>query len=222
LSSALFFNFAEPLFGFQMRMTVSLGPLQSKWMRDKNEHTEQQLIDEFSKGNQKAFAKIFHQFYPALCIYAFGFIENQAEAEDIVEEVFMVVWNKRESFDLLKGIRSFLYISVRNACLNLMKKKARHGVHKKRIAESAELAETFILETLVRAEVFREVNVAFEKLPHKCRKIFALIFFEGKTIREVASELKLSVNTVHAQKRRGLSLLRDKLAILVFLVLIII
>jgi RNA polymerase sigma-70 factor (family 1) len=179
-------------------------------MRKTENHTEQQLVEEFSKGNQKAFAKIFHQFYPALCFYAIGFTNDQAAAEDIVEEIFIIVWNKRESFDHYKVLRSFLYSSVRNACLNWIKQKARHAVHEKRIAQSTELTESSVLENIVRAEVFRDVSTAFEKLPPKCREIFSLIFFEGKNIRDVAAELKLSVNTVKAQKRRGLLLLRNK------------
>jgi RNA polymerase sigma-70 factor (family 1) len=190
-------------------------------MREKKEHTEQQLVEEFSKGNQKAFAKLFHEFYPALCFYALGFTNDHAAAEDIVEEAFIVVWDKRESFDHYKVLRSFLYTSVRNACLNLIKRKARHSAHERRIAVSAELTESSILENMVRAEVFRDVYLAFEKLPPKCREIFSLIFFEGKNIRDVAAELKLSVNTVKAQKRRGLLLLRNKLAIFILLVFII-
>ncbi|HSZ87238.1 MAG TPA: RNA polymerase sigma-70 factor [Puia sp.] len=188
-------------------------------MRKKNEYTDQQPVDDFAKGSQKAFAKLFHEFYPALCFYATGFTNNQQAAEDIVEEIFIVAWNRRESFDHYKVLRSFLYSSVRNACLNWIKQKARHAAHEKRIAISEELTENSILENIVRAEVFREVYSAFEKLPPKCREIFSLIFFEGKNIRDVASELKLSVNTVKAQKRRGLLLLRDKLTIFLILVL---
>jgi RNA polymerase sigma-70 factor (ECF subfamily) len=187
-------------------------------MREKNNYKEQQLVDEFSKGNQKAFAKIFQQLYPALCFFALSFTDDQAAAEDIVEEIFIIVWNRRESFDHYKVLRSFLYSSVRNACLNWIKQKARHAVHEKRIAVSAELTEASILENIVRAEVFRDVYSAFEKLPPKCRKIISMIFFEGKNVHDVAVELNLSINTVKTQKYRGLSLLRNRLTILLLLI----
>jgi RNA polymerase sigma-70 factor (family 1) len=187
-------------------------------MREKNNYKEQELVDEFSKGNQKAFAKIFQQLYPALCFFALSFTDDQAAAEDIVEEIFIIVWNRRESFDHYKVLRSFLYSSVRNACLNWIKQKARHAVHEKRIAISAELTEASILENIVRAEVFLDVYSAFEKLPPKCRKIISMIFFEGKNVHDVAVELNLSINTVKTQKYRGLSLLRNRLTILLLLI----
>jgi RNA polymerase sigma-70 factor (family 1) len=187
-------------------------------MRQRNDYTDQELVDDFAKGSQKAFTKLFHQFYSALCYYAFRFTDDQAAAEDIVEETFIVVWNRRESFHHYKVLRSFLYSSVRNACLNWMKQNERHAVHKKIIASNTELSESSVLENLVRAEVFRDVFNALEKLPPKCKEIFTLIFFEGKNIRDVAAELKLSVNTVKAQKRRGLILLRNRLTIILSLV----
>ncbi|HEX4374057.1 MAG TPA: RNA polymerase sigma-70 factor [Puia sp.] len=187
-------------------------------MRKKNDLTEQQLVDDFRMGSEKAFAILFRQFYPALCFYAIGFTDDQAVAEDIVEEIFIMVWNKREKFNHFKVLRSFLYSSVRNACLNWIKQKARHAKHEKRIADFTDISESSHLEKLVRAEVFRDVNTAFEKLPPKCRKIISMIFFEGKKVREVAEELNLSIGTVKTQKARGLMLLRNRLTILLLLI----
>ncbi|HSZ34674.1 MAG TPA: RNA polymerase sigma-70 factor [Puia sp.] len=190
-------------------------------MRNRNDFTEQQLTDDFRKGNEKAFAKLFHQLYPGLCFYAIGFTDDQAAAEDIVEEIFIMVWNRRELFYHFKVLRSFLYSSVRNACLNWIKQKARHAKHEKRIAVFADITESSHLENLVRAEVFRDVNAAFEKLPPKCRKIISMIFFEGKNVREVSEELNLSIGTVKTQKARGLMLLRNRLTILLLLISLI-
>jgi RNA polymerase sigma-70 factor (ECF subfamily) len=186
-------------------------------MRRKNDFTEQQLVDDFRMGSEKAFAKLFRLLYPTLCFYALGFTDDQAAAEDIAEETFIMVWNRRESFNHFKVLRSFLFSSVRNACLNWMKQKARHAVHEKRISVTAEFTEPSILENLVRAEVFRDVNAAIEKLPPKCRKIISMIFFEGKNTRDVAEELNLSISTVKTQKNRGLMLLRNKFTLLLFL-----
>jgi RNA polymerase sigma-70 factor (family 1) len=179
--------------------------------------TNQDLIDDFRRGSQKAFAKLFHHLYPVLVFYALRYTHDQAAAEDISEESFIKVWIRRESFNHYKVLRSFLYSIVRNASLNWLKEKERHAVHEKVIALNTELSEASILENIIRAEVFHDVYSAFEKLPPKCRKIISLIFFHGKNIRDVAAELNLSVNTVKAQKRRGLLLLKNKLSLLLLL-----
>jgi RNA polymerase sigma-70 factor (family 1) len=189
-------------------------------MREKEFDTEQKMIDEFRKGSQKSFAKLFHQLYPALCFYATRFTDDHGEAEDIVEESFIKVWERRETFNHYKVLRSFLYATIRNACLNWIKQKERHLAHEKAIGIQSESSESSILENTVRAEVFLDVYDAFEKLPPKCREIIDMVFFEGKNIREISNELNLSINTVKAQKRRGLLLLRNKLTVFLLLSII--
>jgi RNA polymerase sigma-70 factor (family 1) len=190
-------------------------------MRKKKFYTEQQLVDNFQHGNQAAFGKLFHLLYPALCFYALRFTHDQGAAEDIAEESFLKVWDKRKSFSHFKVLRSFLYSTVRNACLNWIKQKERHSTHEKLFAAHAVIVEPSILENIVRAEVFLDVYTAFGKLPHKCREIMSMVFFEGKNIREIAEELHLSVNTVKAQKRRGILLLRGKLLMTMLMLYII-
>src|SRR5580693_7793206 len=120
-------------------------------------NTEQQLMDDFRMGSQKAFARLFRQLYPTLCYYALRFTDDQGTAEDIVEESFIKIWERRETFIHYKVLRSFLYSTVRNACLNWLQQKNRHVVHEQQIALNAEYSEESILENIVRAEVFNDI-----------------------------------------------------------------
>src|ERR1700689_1849067 len=188
-------------------------------MREKNNYTEQQLVDDFHRGDEKAFSQLFRLLYAAMCFYALRYTGDQAAAEDITEESFLKIWDRRETFSNYKVLRSFLYSTVRNASLNWLKTKKRQAVHKKELAIQTEVFESSVLENIVRAEVFNDVYAAFAKLPPRCRQIISMIFFEGKNAREVAEELNLSIGTVKTQKARGLMLLRNRLTILFLLTL---
>jgi RNA polymerase sigma-70 factor (family 1) len=189
-------------------------------MPNQNDHGDQQLMDDFRNSDEKAFLKLFRRLYPSLCFYALRFTEDQAAAEDITEESFIKIWYRREQFSNHKVLRSFLYSTVRNASLNWLKQKERQAYHKNEIANNTKFSEESILENIVRVEVFNDVFAAFEKLPPKCRKIISMIFFERKSLREVAHELGLSISTVKTQKARGLMLLKNKLTLFLSLLIL--
>jgi RNA polymerase sigma-70 factor (family 1) len=186
-------------------------------MREKNNYTEQQLIDDFRTGDENAFSQIFRLLYPAMCFYALRYTGDQTAAEDIAGESLLKIWERRPTFSNYKVLRSYLYSTVRNASMNWLKAEKRGEVHKNELAVRAEVSESSVLENIVRAEVFNDVYAAFSKLPPKCRQIISMIFFEGKNTRQVAEELNLSIGTVKTQKARGLTLLRNRLLILVLL-----
>lgn len=132
-------------------------------------------------------------------------------AEDVVSEVFMKVWERRESIESAAGLKSYLYRSVLNGC---MRWKENGGRRKKVEVETkveAKVEESY-LENMIRAEVMQEVYNAIELLPKECKKIFTKIFIEGKSVKEIAEELKLSVSTVKTQKTRAINFLRSRLS----------
>jgi RNA polymerase sigma-19 factor, ECF subfamily len=190
-------------------------------MREKNNYTEQQLVDDFRTGDEKAFSQMFLKLYPSMCFYASQYTRDQPAAEDIAEESFLKVWEKRETFFNYKVLRSYLYVTIRNASLNWIKKERSQSIHKDELSIRADVSEASVLENIVRAEVFNDVYAAFAKLPPKCRQIISMIFFEGKNTREVAEELNLSIGTVKTQKARGLMLLRNRLTLFLLLTLLL-
>lgn len=184
-------------------------------------YSEEQLIKGFNNRSEKSLAIIFKDLYPALCFYASRFVDDQGAAEDIAEESFIKIWERRETFVHYKVLRSFLYSTVRNACLNLLKQKERHSLHEKEIFINAELSESSVLENIIRTEVFRDVYLTLETLPPKCRTIISMIFFQGKSVREVAEKLNLSIGTVKTQKARGLKLLKERLPMILYILIVL-
>lgn len=178
-------------------------------------HTEHNgsmfYITEFNKGNVTAFSHFYHLFYTRLCYFAEGLIADQTAAEDIVEEVFVKLWNKRGNFETEKNIRAFLFISTKNACLDFLR-------HERSVEQSREAwqylaadQEDYVLNRIIESEVITTIYDAIERLPTKCRKIFKMSYLDSMKNQEIATRLGISVNTVKNQKVRALQLLRIQL-----------
>jgi len=168
------------------------------------------LIIEFKKGNPKSLTAIFKFYYAALCYFADRIIANREEAEDIAAESFYKLWKLHKNFDSMYGIRAFLYITTRNACLNFLKQAERVTRQQSDLAYLVNAGEETFTEA-TRTEILREVYAAIENLPPQCRKIVKMSFVEGLKNHEIAEQLNISIHTVKNQKVRGIYLLKMKL-----------
>jgi len=162
---------------------------------------------------------VFRRYYTRLCYYAFKIIENKAAAEDVVQDVFLRFQDRLPQFNSETALGSFLYLSVKNACLNVLRHKAVEAKYEASVSFSLE-DEAPYLENMIRAEVYGEIHQALASLPEGCRTIINLAYFDGLKNDEIAERLQVSVNTVKTQKQRGLQLLRLKLAPDTFLLLL--
>lgn len=179
-----------------------------------NPVNEKDIVIELRGGSRFAYEALFRHFYASLCFFANRLVIDHFAAEDIVQETLFKFWQKRADFDSFSSIKAFLYISTRNACLNLIEKDQVRIKHWTVSAaeDSINADEINVLHAIMHAEVIREVSEAIESLPEQCRKIIKMTFEEGLKPKEIADHLGLAVSTVNNQKMRGLSLLRAKLA----------
>jgi RNA polymerase sigma-70 factor (family 1) len=177
--------------------------------RDKNLHEDP--FDDFKKGDPRALQVIFKMFYAPLCIFAERMLRDRPAAEDIVGETLVKLWNRHTDFENMQNVKAFLYITTRNACLNMLKVMQRESLSKKQFAYISGDKEGFILNEIVRAEVLNEIRREIDNLPAQCQKIFKLSYFEGKKNQEIADMLSISVHTVKNQKARAIQLLKVKL-----------
>src|SRR6266700_1876162 len=171
-------------------------------MRQLELHTD--LIIAFRAGDQKAMSSLFSMFYKPLALFAGRMLKDRLAAEDVVEESFIKLWHRHEDFETLQNIKAFLYITTRNACLNLLKQMNRESLTKKQYAYLTGDKEEFVLNEMIRAEVLREILEEIEKLPGQCRKIFKLSYLEGMKNQEIADKLSISIHTVKNQKARAI------------------
>lgn len=128
-------------------------------------------------------------------------------AADLVQDAFERLWERRADFSHEAAIRSFLYVTVKNAFLDMQRHE--RVVQKYAAAQQEEEAITEnMLERMITAEVLADVHQALQKLPQGCRSVLNLGYFQGLRNEEIARELRVSVNTVKSQKMRAIKLLK--------------
>jgi RNA polymerase sigma-70 factor (ECF subfamily) len=167
-------------------------------------------IDQWTEATTETFAGIYKRHYDPLVFFARKFLSDPLVAEDIVTELFLKFWQKQAHFSSPYAVRTFLYISTRNACINhnqRYRKQARAIVDLRMLTD--ELEES-ILHTITRSEILRDVYSSVESLPVQCRKIVLLSYLGGLSNKQIARHLQLSVHTVKNQKVRGINLVRGK------------
>ncbi|GAB3910427.1 RNA polymerase sigma factor [Mucilaginibacter boryungensis] len=158
-----------------------------------------------------SFEIIFRKFYPSLCFFAERITGSHDDAEDVIEELFVKLWNKQLQFETEQHLKAYLYRSAKNACLDFLKVSERSDMRNTFFAEERGYSEDAYLNEIIRAEIISEVYHAIESLSPQCSKIITMSYLDGKSNQEIADELNLSVQTVKNQKGRGLAMLKQRL-----------
>ena len=150
-----------------------------------------------------------------LCVYAESIVRDRDVAEDLVQNVFCLLWEKRERMDICESLKSYLYRSVYNAALNVLKhekvKLAFVEFLQKQNVKSENNIEFFFDEDK-QNQLVKEIKRAIDTLPGQCREIFILSRFAGKKNHEIAENLNISTRTVETQLYRAMKRLREELA----------
>jgi RNA polymerase sigma-70 factor (ECF subfamily) len=175
----------------------------------------------FNKGKKKVLTFFFRDLFPSLCFFANHILDNRCEAEDIASFAFIKIWKKHSQFNDAKNIRSYLYQIVRNDCFSFLQQKNLSTKVQKEIEYlTVGNFEDNYESDFIRAEFYAKLYSAINSLPKECRKVFTMLYIQGKTVKEISKELNLSPSTIKTQKSRGLVILRKKivpLSIVLFL-----
>ncbi|MCE1197431.1 MAG: RNA polymerase sigma-70 factor [Marinilabiliales bacterium] len=157
-----------------------------------------------------AFEKLFRENYRPLTAYAFRFVTDLAIAENIVQDVFLKLWQNRHQLIITTSLMHYLFRSVRNHCLNqLDKNKVRAGYLKACLEREEETSDYH--EFYPEIGLIEKIEKAISALPEKRQEIFRLAREEGLKYKEIAERLNLSVKTVEAQMTLALKQLRESL-----------
>jgi len=176
-----------------------------------NTSSPNNLTPYLNMADSNSFEMIFRSLYPSLCFFAEHLVHSSDDAEDIVEDVFVKLWNKQLKFESEQHLKAFLYRSAKNACLDFLKVHERTGSRNTFFAEERGYSDDACLNEIIRAEIIAEVYLAIEQLSPQCSKIITMSYLDGKSNQEIADALNLSVQTVKNQKGRGLALLKQRL-----------
>lgn len=179
---------------------------------------ETDILKKIKVGDLDVFHYLYTEYYAPLCICAKSYTRSSEIAEEIVQEVFLRLWEQRDKLNITESIRAYLYISVRNHSINHLKHikvvKKFNGQFSGMIAD-AEFYNSISLETgesMVIADELNDcVDNAINSLPAQCRKIFVLSRKYGLKHQDIANILNITIHCVHKQISIALEKLKDAL-----------
>lgn len=169
--------------------------------------------------DKDSFEKLFRSFFPPLMVFAKKILVDEDDAREVVQQVFISVWEKRQEIDLSTSLKTYLFTAVHNRSLNVIRdRKKFSSVDVPDVAGEWDVSS--VIESMELEERIMEV---VRSLPEKCREVFEMNRFDGLKYSEIAVRLNISVKTVENQMSKALKILREKLSkfmtILVWLIM---
>lgn len=174
---------------------------------------DRELLTLAQEGETNAFQELYTRYWERLFVHAMAMTSSEDTAKDIVQEIFVELWDKRQELQIKSSLKAYLYRTVKNKVFNIY---ARNQVHEKYLISLTEFekqennADHLLRENLVQSALEKEIAA----LPHKMRRIFEMSRSEHMSYKEIAEELQISDKTVKKQISNALKILRSKLAFL--------
>ncbi len=172
---------------------------------------EKEITTRLRMGDPKAMQLMFERYYRPLCAYALRYFENIADAEDVVQDVFIAFWENKRNKPFEGSVKSYLAGAVGK--LSLKRKYKAGNIWFEDVEFYAEHFENTdnLYEDEDLMKIVTRLNISVKKLPEKSRSVFELIVFEGKSYKEVGNILNVSVNTVKTHYIRAVHKLRKEI-----------
>lgn len=178
---------------------------------------DHKLFSEIKEGSKDAFKEVYDLYFKELYSIAEYYVKNNNYAEDIIQEVFILLWNKKSEINLKSSLRSYLISMVRNQCIDYLRKIGSE--EEKQNNYQKKLKEINLLETsaersigiIYRNEIKDKFEKSIKKLPKKCRHVFELSRLKGMKNIDIAEKTGTTVKAVERNITRGLTILRNEL-----------
>ncbi|PCH69780.1 MAG: hypothetical protein COC06_06750 [Bacteroidales bacterium] len=185
--------------------------LKSKAKSMQNSFHENVLIEGLSEGNVKIYDFVFHYYYSGLVSFAIKYVYDEAIAEDIVQDFFFKLWVDKEKLEVKNALKSYFFTSVKNRCLDYIRKQDVRDRAKEIIKSEAQFENGDNTQYFIESELRDRIFEALNKLPEKCRNIFIMNRFDGLKPIEISEKEQISVRTVEGHIGKAIKILRVEL-----------
>ncbi|MEO9571355.1 MAG: RNA polymerase sigma-70 factor [Polaribacter sp.] len=160
-------------------------------------HNDSILIKNIKKSDKKSFKLLFDRYYKKLVDYTTSYTNDTQEAEDIVQQTFIILWTKRQKLSTEKSIKSYLYRITHNTYIDTYRKQKREDIFFNELKEQA-LTERITEDPEILEKRIIKLKDVIERLPEKCREILHMNKFEGLKYKEISEQLDISIKTVES------------------------
>lgn len=172
---------------------------------------EEIFNDALKQGNKVVFEQVFRDYYERLCNYANTILNDMDEAEEIVQGTFLGLWEKRSGIRIHTALKSYLYQSVHNSCLNRLDHLKVRRAHREYILHNADETVDSGAQPALTRELETRIEKAVSSLPPQCQTVFRLSRFGGLSYSDIAIQLNISVKTVENHMGKALKIMRERL-----------
>lgn len=172
---------------------------------------EQKLVRKLRKGCHQSFTTLFHLYGKKLYNFSYKYTDSHAESEEIVQEVFLKIWNKRDTINSKLSFNAFLITIAKNHIFNKIKKEASRKQYRAQIT-SSELITNETENKVIFADLEKIANSNIEDLPPKRKQIFLLRRDSGLSVKEIANQLGIAESTVENQMNKAIKTLKSNLS----------
>ncbi len=173
--------------------------------------TEKKTFEKVKEDDIRSFEILFRKYYSSLCNYAYKIVKDIDTAEEIIQDLFFNIWEKRHTITIESSVKSYLYRATYNRCLLLMRQKSVQNKYEMYVRNQDKPFEHDVSDEMDVEELSRVIDKTLQELPERSRKIFRLSRFEGLKYHEIAKKLSLSVKTIESNMGKALKLFRKNI-----------
>jgi RNA polymerase sigma-70 factor (family 1) len=171
------------------------------------------LVTELRAGSEPAFRELFNRYADKVFRYVMRFVPGEPVAEELMQDVFMKVWNYRDNLDASQSFNNFLFRTAKNHILNYLRDLQRDVALNKEYRLSLSSFHNAVEDTLIHEEYIELANKAIALLPDKRRSIFIMSRLEGMSYEQIAQALDISKDTVRLQMIKSIKSIREYLRV---------
>ena len=175
---------------------------------DKN-HSDLYLFEKVKLGDQKSFDLLFQKYYNSLCNYAYLYLKENAQTQEIVADVYLKIWNNRQSIEIRTNLKSYFLRSTHNAVISYLRKSRMKTISLTQNDEIDERFEASPETLLINKETCNLFGKMIGELPKQAGLVFRLHKVDGLTYKQIAEVLELSLKTVENHMGRALKMMRS-------------
>ncbi len=181
--------------------------------------SDSELLQRIDADDEGAFAALYTRYSELLLAYACTYLRDQADAEDVVHDLFTTIWHKRHHIHIHSSARSYLYRAVLNRILDRADRTRHYRQYLAAVQQKLEMGTPAADEALLERELAQQFEATLQQLPAKTREVFNYFRKHNKSRREVAEDLHLSTKTVNWHLQAVLKLIRKGFTFLVYLLI---
>lgn len=165
------------------------------------------MIERLKRNDRNAYSELFDGYFDKLFTFALNMVFREDVANDIVQEVFIAIYEKSVFSNYKGSLKAYLYTSVRNRCYNYLRDAKVEDQHMALYAEAAVYSDN--IDAIDEEEVLEKIRQVMDELPDRCREVCLLRFVHGYKYSDIAERLSMNENTVKVQLHRGMEKLKQ-------------